>query len=218
MEIRNKLKLKNLKPMAKKVMQEIGNLLFPPLNGVTEVFSTIYSSMKNIAFEDFLEGIGFEFENLKLEENDIDKLTKSLSNETNNQHIASILDSVFFSKNALCRNILGIIACKCLYKNELDYEDLIIINALKDLLDYDLDEFMDLYKIQPVKNNVGYSITFLAKYSDRQRIVVEKFQNLNVFGRDLALNRLGGSENPPLRYSITPVSERLNQYLEIFCE
>ena len=52
----------------------------------------------------------------------------------------------------------------------------------------------------------------MAHYSEKDRLIVDKLQNSGILGRDLAGNRLGGSES--LRFELTSVSKRLKNYLQ----
>lgn len=51
----------------------------------------------------------------------------------------------------------------------------------------------------------------LGSYSDKERVSLDKLQNLNILGRDRATNRLCGS-TPPLYFERTDVSIRLAEY------
>lgn len=216
MKIRNRTKLQTYKEASTKVVNLLGETFLPLVWKIKDAFSILYSSAKNNAFQDFLEGIAIEFLMNNLTEDDIKQLSAKISNSGNNQFLTNILDSVFFSKCKLCRCILGIIAGKFLTTNEIDYEDLTITVALKDLFDEDLSEFELLYNRKPAKTNVDDSTIFVKSYTDTQRIIIEKLQNSGILGRDLAPNRLMGSGIPPLRYSLTAVSDRLYRYKNIF--
>lgn len=214
MNVSDNVKLSTLKKNGAKIIDLLGEIFLPRLWKIKDAFSIVYSSAKDSAFQDFLEGIAFKFSINNLTESDIEQMTVLISDNSNNQFLTNILDSVFFSKSKICRNILGILAGKFLIENEVDYEDLTLSVALKDLFDNDLMEFNSLYKMTPSKSNIDDQTIFIGNYSSTQRIIVEKLQNSGILGRDLALNRLAGSGVPPLRYNLTSVSHRLFEYLE----
>jgi hypothetical protein len=187
--------------------------IIPGYNVIKDALSSIYSALKEEFFVDFLLGIAFSYNNGALSEKDVEKLTKKLSNAANNQIVASIIDSVFFSKTKDSRVILGIIAGKYLLTDSLDYADLTLSVALKDLFDDDLKEFGNFYNKKPLATNVDNCTIFIDEYTETQKYIFEKLQNLGLIGRDLAPNRLCDANGFPLRYTLTNVSDRLNKYL-----
>ena len=86
---------------------------------------------------------------------------------------------------------------------------MVIISALKDLFDEDLNQFWR-YCNYPQENS-NNNTTIMDHYSVTDRLIVEKLQNAGVLGRDLAGNRLGGAM---LRFELTIVSKKLRTYLE----
>lgn len=192
----------------------LGETFLPKLWKIKDAFSIVYSSAKDIAFQDFLEGMAINFANNNLKVQDIEELSIQVGKDSNNEFLTIILDSVFFSKSKMCRIVLGIIAGKYLNQNEMDYEDLALAVALKDILDIDLSEFKTFRERKPSKNNLDDKTIFVGDYTLTQRIVVENLQNLAVLGRDLAPNRLAGKGVSPLRYELTSVSNRLYEYIE----
>lgn len=209
-----KVKTKNeisasLKPITTAIDQ-LGQSLLPVLWGFKDVFGSLYSSQKQIAFQDFIEGIAFHFENQSLDEASIKMLTQKVSNSKNHEIMTNILDSVFFSHCKLSRTILGIITGKYMLNNTIDYEDMVLVNALKDVFDDDLNEFWRYSQYSP--HSIEDRTSFMAHYSEKDRLIVDKLQNSGILGRDLAGNRLGGSES--LRFELTSVSKRLKNYLQ----
>ena len=215
MDASEKLNLKILKKSSSKLIDLLGETFLPKLWKIKDAFSIVYSSAKDIAFQDFLEGMEYNFANNNLAEQDIEELYIQVEKNGNNELLTIILDSVFFSKSKMCRIVLGIIAGKYLNQNEMDYEDLTLAVALKDILDIDLSVFITLCERKPTENNLGDQTIFIGDYTSTQRIIVEKLQNLAVLGRDLAPNRLAGKGVSPLRYELTSVSKRLYEYIEV---
>ena len=191
------------------IVNQLGQNFLPPVWAIKDVMGTIYSSQKQIHFQDFVEGVAYYFANDSLSADAVNVLMKKVSDSRNYETMTSILDSVFFSHSKISRTILGIITGKFLRYNTLDYEDMVIINALKDLFDEDLSQFWRYCNYPQIDENDN--TTIMDHYSATDRLIVEKLQNVGVLGRDLAGNRLGGAM---LRFELTTVSKRLRTYLE----
>lgn len=201
-----------LKPI-QSMLNSLGKLLLPVLWEAKDVFSSLYSAQKEIDFQDFIEGIAIDFSYNNLNEKDVIRLTKRVSNSKNHQYMSNILDSVFFSKSKFSRTILGLITGKFLRDDSLDYEDLVLCCALKDTFDNDLNAFWRFYDIPTKKTNVDDKTIFLDEYTEKDRLIVEKLQNNGILGRDLVEGRIGRNIIP-LRYEITSVSIRLKAYMD----
>ena len=195
-----------IKPYKETIAQLI-QIFRPELWAFKEVMGTWYSSQKQIYFQEFLEGIAYDFANASLNQQDVRLLMKKVSNSGNYKTMADILDSVFFSHGKISRTILGIITGKFMRDDNLDYEDMVIISALKDLFDEDLNRFWQYCSYLPMREDDP--ISFIEQYSETDKIIVEKLQNVGILGRDLA-TRLSGKS---LRFELTIISKRLQNYM-----
>lgn len=212
--------MKNKKRLERQYLREtatpVGKLMFdtfcPKMANLVDTFVETHRAYKKACFFEFLAGLAIDPKSNKLLQEDIDKLQQELLDKENDQVISNILDAVFFSTNLTCRLILSIIARTYLEKDLLDYEDLVLVIALKDLLDVDLDIFKLFYAMKPVSSNLDNETCILDSYSMYQRIVLEKLQNLNILGKDLAGSRFGGTT---LRFQKTTVSDKLMKYLNL---
>lgn len=195
----------------------IGAAILGPLWSVKDFLKGCYSNAKKLAYCDFLFGIHQKAENEKLKESDIKKFAKKLEKEEYFNHISDIIDSMFFSKCKIARNILGWIAMKYLLEDDLDYEDLILVNGLKDVFDFEINKFNKYAQIpdNSPDHERDLGLVFIKEYDYKDRIFISKFINIGFFGNDLAGNRLGGG-NHPLKYVKTNVTYRLMDYIEIF--
>ena len=125
---------------------------------------------------------------------------------------------MFFSKCKMARYILGWIIMKYLIEDELDYEDLVLVNALKDVFDFEIEEFTKFAQ-EPDNGpdkEIGTGLVFINDYNESCRIFITKFINAGIFGNDLAGNRLSGDGKFPLKYVKTSVTNRLLEYIKIF--
>lgn len=204
-ERENKLLNSAITKFSKAVISEI-----PILSLFKESLAFVYSTSKQLFFEDFIFGIGIE---LGQENTDtaITKLTKKINDKTFSEIISNILDTLVFSKSYKSRVILGIIAAKYISSDEIDYEDMILISALKDIYDLELKAFIEFTCISDFSENDNTK--FLYDFTNTQRIIMEKLKNLSVVGNDLAHSRFGG-EKDYLSFQLTTVSNRLSEYLQ----
>lgn len=191
------------------ILNQCGATFLSPVWSVKEIMGKVYSSQKQIHFQEFVEGIAYHFANNSMDKSDVEALVKKVSDSTNHETMTSILDSVFFSHCKISRTILGIITGKLMRYDKLDYEDMVLVNALRNLFDDDLSEFWRYTNHQPT--HPIEKVVFLDHCTETDRLIVEKLQNAGVLGRDLTGNRLGGAM---LRFEPTIITERLKSYLD----
>lgn len=209
MRTKTKNEIKALVKPYVEMVNQFGENYLSPVWAIKDVMGAVYSSQKQIHFQDFVEGIAYYFATDSLSSDDVNALMKKVSDSKNYEMMTNILDSVFFSHSKISRTILGIITGKFLHHDTLDYEDMVIISALKDLFDEDLNQFWRYCSYKPKSTDDKTSI--MDHYSVTDRLIVEKLQNAGVLGRDLAGNRLGGAI---LRFELTIVSDKLRTYLD----
>ena len=178
----------------------------------TESWAKFWGEKKQISFMQYLEALGIKDNQGFLAEKDIEKLLEKLNDSQNNDTISNILDSVFFSKNKTCRLILAMITTKLAYNDSLDYIDLILIPALRELHDKDLQFFYNFYHLPCVEKEPNF--VYIESNVVEEHLALNKLLNLNILGRD-NVDRLGDSSNI-LRYIKNAVSERLYDYISIF--
>lgn len=195
------------------ILNQCGETFLSPVWSVKEIMGKVYSSQKQIHFQDFVEGIAYYFAIDSIDLKDVETLVRKVSDSDNYETMTSILDSVFFSHSKISRAILGIITGKFMRYDELDYEDMVLVSALKELFDEDLNQFWRYFSYK--HQSTSDMTTFVDDFSETDRLIVEKLQNAGVLGRDLAGNRLGGAM---LRFETTIVSKKLKGYLEVVRE
>ena len=188
------------------------NITMPNVAATAETILELHRKQKIADFRDFLYGMTYNIESGKFHKENIDRLQAELMDKDNDQAMSSILDAVFFSKNLACRVILGIIARKYLNTDDIDYADMTLVSALKDLLEDDLQLFAERYYVTPKSYNTHHDTCSFIGYSSKERIIMEKLQNLNIFGKDLVVSRVVG-DKLPIYYEITDISQRLMEYL-----
>ena len=209
MRTKTKNEIKALVKPYIEIVNLVGENTLSPVWAIKDILGAVYSSQKQIHFQDFVEGIAYYFATNSLSDDDVRALMKKVSDSKNYETMTNILDSVFFSHSKISRAILGIITGKFLHDDTLDYEDMVIVGALKDLFDEDLNQFWRYCSFKPNASDDRTSI--MSHFSATDRLIIEKLQNAGVLGRDLAGNRLGGAM---LRFELTIVSKKLRTYLE----
>ena len=208
MRTKTKNEIKALVKPYVEVVNQVGENSLSPVWAIKDILGAVYSSQKQIHFQDFVEGIAYYFATSSLSVNDVNALMKKVSDSKNYETMTNILDSVFFSRSKISRAILGIITGKFLHNDTLDYEDMVIIGALKDLFDEDLNQFWRYCNYPQI--SISDNTIIMDHYSATDRLIVEKLQNAGVLGRDLAGNRLGGAM---VRFELTIISKKLRTYL-----
>ena len=192
---------KSNKKLGKKLLEKF-------TGGAFEIFNDMWKSSKNEKYIQFVEDV-YELSELDNREEIIIKLDK-YSNEVDfNECIASILDSLFFSQSKLSRKILALITAKYLHDDECDYYDLCIINALKSLNDYDLDNFLDC-----VTNIAMEHIIQLDYRDDQTFITYHKLINNNIFVSVVDQVKWKEPETEIITFKCSKVSSRLKTYIE----
>ena len=113
-----------------------------------KAFSNIYSLRKKMAFKSFLKNYSNQVSsNSKISPDDTAKLTKFLSKDKNLSLVSEVIENAINSRSIKCTAILGVIAGKIMQtKNDVTYNLLCLIDTLKIMTDFDLENFIALYE------------------------------------------------------------------------
>lgn len=197
-----------------KTIDALGASIFGPLWFGCDFFGKIYSSAKETYYDDFMFGMWSEIAKHG-KDKELESLSVKVQREDFAAYLANILDAVFFSKSNKARMILGQIAAKYLYSDMLDYEDLLLVIALKETYDVELNKFIEFANKEEDghSHNLQAGFVCVYDYDLHSRIFIDKMINLNIFGGDLAGNRFFNDGEFPIRYVKTSVSNRLLEYL-----
>ncbi|WP_239614695.1 hypothetical protein [Cohnella mopanensis] len=115
--------------------------------GPIKALVKIYSLSKRIKFKKFIKGFSEAVQLETVNEVYINRLERYLSRQENLEHIAEIVDSSIETKSSKCSSVLGYYAGLILNETrELVYSDLVMINALKVMVDSDLKYFLLIYE------------------------------------------------------------------------
>lgn len=90
------------------------------------------------------------FDNYKIDEVETLKLQNYFKNKKNVAYVADIIDNAINAKSLISTAILGVIAGRIVKdKGQLNYDYLSIIDTLRIMTDFDIDNFLVLYEYLP---------------------------------------------------------------------
>ena len=162
----------------------------------------IYSFAQLYAFEKFLKGISSQISiDNPLTPKDKEKLDDYLCKEDNISFIYNTIRKSLTANSLKCTELLGVIVGKLLRKQiEMTQENIIIINALHSLTDYDLNNFYKIYKIifQTEKNRIRLDKLYIEIKKEEIEISIISLVNSQVLFQDFVTIHQGmrwGDEN-----------------------
>lgn len=175
----------------------------------------IYSFAQLYAFEKFLKGISSQISiDNPLTPKDKEKLDDYLCKEDNISFIYNTIRKSLTANSLKCTELLGVIVGKLLRKQiEMTQENIIIINALHSLTDYDLNNFYKIYKIifQTEKNRIRLDKLYMEIKKEEIEISIISFVNSQVLFQDFVTIQQGmrwGDENIDSLNTIMKDSEK----------
>ena len=175
----------------------------------------IYSFAQLYAFEKFLKGISSQISiDNPLTPKDKEKLDDYLCKEDNISFIYNTIRKSLTATSLKCTELLGVIVGKLLRKQiEMTQENIIIINALHSLTDYDLNNFYKIYKIifQTEKNRIRLDKLYMEIKKEEIEISIISFVNSQVLFQDFVTIQQGmrwGDENIDSLNTIMKDSEK----------
>lgn len=190
--------------------------LIPVVGGFISAMPDIYRDYKNRQFNEFLEGINKNIHD-NFTEDECENFIKKLDNLDNYKYLSSVIDCVLFSKSSKARLILGIITANYINNDTIVYEDIIIIHALKDLLDEELDTFNKIYDaaIGGGKEENNGEGAFFINYFPNNTLINTTFSKL------ISLNIIGNkaqsltSRSPASWHgNITSITDKFKYYVD----
>ena len=175
----------------------------------------IYSFAQLYAFEKFLKGISSQISiDNPLTPKDKEKLDDYLCKENNISFIYNTIRKSLTANSLKCTELLGVIVGKLLRKQiEMTQENIIIINALHSLTDYDLNNFYKIYKIifQTEKNRIRLDKLYMEIKKEEIEISIISLVNSQVLFQDFVTIQQGmrwGDENIDSLNTIMKDSEK----------
>lgn len=195
--------------------------LIPFVGGIISAsIPNIYSFKKKRAFTEYLYGINKVLMSTGLTDEECSTFSDKIDDDENYAHLSTIIDSVFFSKSRRARVILGVITANYICSETLPYEELIIVAALKELLDEDIDSFLTIYDVAKNggrEDSNGEGAFFLSYYPEKIQIntAFSKLKQLNIFGSKA--ESLTSKSPASWHGNVTSITEKLKYYVDL-CE
>jgi len=185
---------------------------------INSTLPNIYIACKKAQFNDFIQGLNISLQQQKFTEEENAELIRKLANIETYKYMSTIIDSVFFSKSCRSRAILGVIMANYTCSDTIPYEDLIIINALKELIDDELDVFKDIYKVAiggGKETTNGEGAFYISYYPQNVLIntTFSKLKNLNIIGNKA--QALTSKSPASWHGNITSITEKLIYFIDL---
>ena len=163
---------------------------------------------------------------------EVSKIKEYFSDQKNRDYIAQYIDAAIFSKSTKCSSIIGFCAGRIVSnKKDVDYKDIVILNALKIMYDKDLVNFKNIYEYKDGKEEKFKKNKPHKSLSDEEliekiesvdvyegRMTIEKLKSVQIFeyeqpgfpARGGTLGRFGLNENSSHLYNMIIKSKILN--------
>ena len=163
-------------------LDTLGDVITP-----VKSFVSVFSLAKKLKMKAFLKWYADSVnESIDLSNNDFTRMTEYMGNVKNVEFVAEIIDSALNSRATTCSAILGYYAGTILSETkDIEYNDLIVINALKIMVDEDLDNFLVLYDL--IMSTPDYR-------SFKEQHIVSRFEELEErhFNIEMTIEKLKG--------------------------
>lgn len=175
-----------------------------PVKDYTDTFSDVvgpiralvgfYTLARRRKFKAFLKSYAERVHQQIKPDELVPKLQGYLQNPQNVELIAETVDSAISAQVARCSSILGFFAGEILSGNkDAEYRDFIVINALENLVDQDLDSFVALYEHLPGDARYQHHRLYEMKEDIEKlglgrfqlELTVEKLKNHHIVGFDV---------------------------------
>lgn len=138
-----------------------------------------YSQLK---FKSFLKGFNIE----NPEDGDIKRLIDYIDNKEKSEFIASTFDKILTSNSKIACYIMGLLFNEISKDNRnIEQSDLVLINALSRMNDYDIENFVHLFSIIQCNNNYD-----TLKITDGMKSKLKVHYNVSDLNLYLSLNTM----------------------------
>jgi len=125
------------------------------------------------------------FDNYEIDEKETLKLQNYFKDKKNINYISDIIDNAINSKSLKATAILGVIAGQLIReKRELNYDDLSVIDTLRIMTDFDIENFIVLYEYLP---SIGTSHDQTNEYRTRDFYDEENLNKIQLDRNSLEL-------------------------------
>lgn len=165
------------------------------ISGVTPIINGLQSLIhisSRLRFNKFLKHFSMTADVGNLTEKQTIKMRKYLNNEKNLIYISDLISSSIQSQSADCSGVMGYYAGLLLKNSQaINYQDTVVLNALKVMTKRDLDNFIQLYVTFSGFKKVIRTFDEKSKFEEfevpifEMENTIEKMKNIQVFGFDI---------------------------------
>lgn len=163
----------NLIDISKKLVDNIENLddlidlYFDPVKDITETASDIFTPIKAIhslytlnkkrKFKRFLKSYALNLDPINFDLKNTERLKKYLRDEKNFNFLNSVIENALNSKSTFGSIILGHYAAQILsHEQNITFKELLIIEGIKELNDYELSSFIKIYRVADLSKMIYF--------------------------------------------------------------
>ncbi len=152
---------------------------------IIKIINFGFTEFKKAKFKGFLkEYINRINAEMIIDDKIIEKFKKYISNEKNYEYISKIVDYAVNSEAVMCSQILGYFAGEIsVSKIDIGYKEICVIQTLKEINDFDLELFIELYckkkYYMEISGKNFVSINGLKQNTERITSEIEKLRIIN---------------------------------------
>lgn len=156
-------------------------------------FITLATLAKKLKFKSFLKKYGEAIQKEEVSEDYFILLESYLQKRENFELVAEIIDSSIESKSTKCSALLGYYSAQILINLiDVEYKNLVIINALRIMVDKDLVHFIAIFKQFRSSENKKFRVHNMKEDFIKMGFpifelenTIEKLKNIQVYGYDV---------------------------------
>lgn len=202
--------MSNLIDLSKSIVKNVQNIdelidsYFDPIKDVTETATDIFTPLKAVhslytfskkrKFKKFLKSYSLALNPETFNLKSTERLKKYLQNEKNFNFLNSIIENAINSKSEFCSVVLGHYAAQILSnEQEITFKEILIIEGLKELNDYEISCFVKIYNVADLSKMINFSQLNLSQPKVTLELTIEKLIQMRWIEKDyniyIGLNR-----------------------------
>ncbi|WP_298119428.1 hypothetical protein [Flavobacterium sp.] len=193
--------MKNLIDISKKILENIENLddlidsYFEPVKDLTETAGDIFSPIKAIhslytfnkkrKFKKFLKSYALNLDPESFDLKNTERLKAYLKDEKNYNFLNTVIENAINSKSVFGSIILGHYAAEILSNEKIiTFKELLIVEGLRELNDYELSSFIKIYSVADLSKMVYFKQLNLKGSKFFSKLTIEKLIQLRWIEKD----------------------------------
>lgn len=191
----------NLIDISKKIIDNIEKIddlvdsYFEPVKDLTETAGDIFSPIKAIhslytlnkkrKFKKFLKSYALNLDPTSFDLKNTERLKEYLRNEKNFNFLNSVIENAINSKSVFGSIILGHYAALILSEEQsITFKDLLILEGLKEMNDYELSFFVKMYSVADLSKMVYFAQLDIKGSKFLYKLTIEKLIQLRWIEKD----------------------------------